>query len=416
MLRSRVARGGVVNPAEAAGTTVRGTIQRCDKGLKPCEPELPAIKPAFIVALSGGGLRATLSAVGVLRFLADAELLDRVTIVSSVSGGSIASGLLAHAYPELEAAAFSTESFVRNVERVAVRTITSRSMTYAMARNLWRLLDLKTTTTDIFTNVLDRWYFCDQKLTSLPERCRFIFNATNLTTGQRFGFEREVLGDEVFGYVESGDTRLALAIACSASVPGFYPAHTIDRSFPCDKGLKTGLVDGGVYDNTATKAVEDLAQEHPDDYCVVALNAGGVFRVKQYGYVLLLRDLLRSESVLYNVETTDRMQDLLRRLIEFETTGKGVRGVQFALGMSLDGSKRTTAQRAGYDEWCRDARPEQSPELVKHLSNLSTSLSRFSLGDARQLVYRGWWLTGASLSTFHRALLPSTLPRWVART
>ena len=191
MLRSRVARGGVVNPAEAAGTTVRGTIQRCDKGLKPCEPELPAIKPAFIVALSGGGLRATLSAVGVLRFLADAELLDRVTIVSSVSGGSIASGLLAHAYPELEAAAFSTESFVRNVERVAVRTITSRSMTYAMARNLWRLLDLKTTTTDIFTNVLDRWYFCDQKLTSLPERCRFIFNATNLTTGQRFGFERE---------------------------------------------------------------------------------------------------------------------------------------------------------------------------------------------------------------------------------
>jgi predicted acylesterase/phospholipase RssA len=46
------------------------------------------------VALSGGGHRATLFGLGSLLALADAGLNERIVSVSSVSGGSIANGIV----------------------------------------------------------------------------------------------------------------------------------------------------------------------------------------------------------------------------------------------------------------------------------------------------------------------------------
>ena len=45
--------------------------------------------PSLGLALSGGGFRATLFHLGVVRFLRDARLLEKVTHICSVSGGSI---------------------------------------------------------------------------------------------------------------------------------------------------------------------------------------------------------------------------------------------------------------------------------------------------------------------------------------
>lgn len=43
----------------------------------------------LMLALSGGGFRATIFHLGVIRFLRDADLLKDVVAISSVSGGSI---------------------------------------------------------------------------------------------------------------------------------------------------------------------------------------------------------------------------------------------------------------------------------------------------------------------------------------
>ena len=51
--------------------------------------------PRLGLALSGGGLRATLFHLGVVRFLRDAGLLGEVTHIVSVSGGSILGAHLA---------------------------------------------------------------------------------------------------------------------------------------------------------------------------------------------------------------------------------------------------------------------------------------------------------------------------------
>ena len=47
------------------------------------------------LALSGGGFRATLYHMGVVRYLRDAGLLESVTDIASVSGGSILGAHLA---------------------------------------------------------------------------------------------------------------------------------------------------------------------------------------------------------------------------------------------------------------------------------------------------------------------------------
>ena len=72
------------------------------------------------LALSGGGFRASLYHLGLLRFLRDAGILSQVTHITSVSGGSVIAAHLALNWDryngdakEFDAAAAEFLSFVR---------------------------------------------------------------------------------------------------------------------------------------------------------------------------------------------------------------------------------------------------------------------------------------------------------------
>jgi NTE family protein len=394
---------------ETFGTAVGDLVRPCSRPYpRHSDPPLPDTLPAFAVALSGGGFRATLSGIGVLRFLADAGLLGRVRHVSSVSGGSIANGLFARAYGQLEEADFSTDAFVRHVEKAAVDRIARQSLTFKLVRNVHRTIGPGTRTT-LLAWALDEWFFQGGKLPDLSPNCRFIFNAANLTTGVRFGFERDVIGDYVIGNVTTAEfpSPLSIAIACSAAVPGYFTPYTPKADFPCQGQWKPNLLDGGVYENTGTEPLDRL---HPDQHCLVALNAGGVFRIGGFGSVPVVRDLMRSEGLLYRQSTALRMRALVERFMQWEQRGgqsspaSALRGVLFGLSTTLTATP----------EWLQ-GRPEQSAQMRDRLARLKTSFAKFSLEDCRELVYRGWWLTGATLSRYHRSLLPTPLPVWEQR-
>src|SRR5215210_115528 len=95
--------GPLDSPALGAGETIRP----CGDELRPAEPAPPADGPTFGLTLSGGGFRATLAALGAIRYLADAGFLASLRYSSSVSGGSIANGLLAKQWPELRSGGFT---------------------------------------------------------------------------------------------------------------------------------------------------------------------------------------------------------------------------------------------------------------------------------------------------------------------
>jgi NTE family protein len=390
----------------AIGTAPNDLIQPCaEREPRPARPPAPDVLPAFSMAFSGGGFRATLAGLGVLRFMADAGLLGRVRYVSSVSGGSVAHGLLARDYPQLRDAGFSREAVDRLVIVPFVEAISSHSLTKELLRNLWRALG-GLTRTDLLAEAFDRWFYGGLLLEQLPTGCRFIFNASSVTTGVRFGFERDVIGDWVMGRAATPGSgiRLSQAVAASAAVPGaFAPLEVANLAFPCARGVTPKLLDGGAYDNMGLEPIDDLA-----DVCLVAVNAGGLFATGTYGGLPVIRDLRRAQGLLYRQTTALRMRSMVERFRAFEEARAkgeapppwGRLGVVFGLATTVDATAEWLEGRPDHDDWRLET------------ARLPTVFSSFTSEMCRKVIYRTWWLTGAVLSRFHRELLPAELPIW----
>lgn len=392
----------------AIGTATNDLISPCNAPDQPraARPPDPDTLPALAVAFSGGGFRAALAAVGVARFLADAGLLGRVRYLSSVSGGSLANGLIACAWDELEASAFSPAAYDRLVIAPLVEKISSSSLTMALALNLWKVLGGRSRT-DLLADTFDRWFLGGKLLEQISPPVRFIFNSANETTGVRFGFERDVLGDWVLGLIPTAGTglKVAQAVAASAAVPGAFAPMTLDYPFPCAQGRKVALVDGGTYDNLGLEVIDGLRGPF-----LVCLNAGGVFQTGSYGKIPIIRELSRANALLYRQTMALRMRTMVERMKAWELARAqrqqppdwARHGVLFSLATTM-GGKATP-------EWLQD-RPEPSADEIERLALTPTSFGRFDQDLCEKLVHRGWWLAGAAISAYHPDLL-DTLPSW----
>jgi NTE family protein len=388
----------------ALGSAVGELVGMCDQP-RPARSPLPPPpqEPAIALALSGGGFRATVAALGVLRFLADAGLLARIRYSSSVSGGSVANGLFACRHEALQEEGFQRAAFDAHVLVPFVDTISSRSVSKRLLPKAWRLVG-DTNRTELLADEFDRLFFEHRLLADMSGDCRFIFNAANTSTSVRFVFERDLIGDYVLGYVPTTSTRLRVAdaVAASAAVPGLLaPLELDDITFPCQRGRTARLIDGGAYDNMGLEAVDDR-----HDALLIAINAGGLFVTGQYGRVPLVRDLQLAQSLLYRQSTAQRRRWMVERFKAWEAAHAagdpipewGRRGVLFGLATTLEPSPA----------WQR-ANPTLPDPRVAFLN---TSFDKFSRTDCRQLVYAGWWLTGASLTRYHPDLLGDRLPTW----
>lgn len=399
-------KGGAESPlnAHSIGTGENDLIRRCEIGVVPRTPVPPPPRePAIAAAFSGGGFRATLTALGVLRFLADAGLLAQVRYASSVSGGSVANGLFACSYEDLQAKNFSADTLDERVIRPFVERISSDSLTIALVASIWRTLG-PATRTDLLADKFDAWFFAGRSLESLTSECRFIFNAANVTTGVRFGFERDAMGDWVMGEVATAGTqmRVAHATAASAAVPGaFAPFSVRSVEFPCANGRTAKLLDGGAYDNSGLEGIDHLR-----DALLVGVNAGGLFRTGAYKGVPIVRDLQRANSLLYRQSTATRRREMVERFQAWERAQRAGkeppsfarRGVLFGLATEFSAAPEWVTSRNEHREW------------TNKLANYKTSFARFPIEICHRLLYRGWWLAGAALTTYHRELLPDELP------
>jgi NTE family protein len=390
----------------AIGTATNDLLAPCDdRELRAAKPPATPRDPPLALAFSGGGFRATLTALGTLRFLADAGLLPQVRYVSSVSGGSLANGLFACRYEDLAAKDFGPEALDDILIWPFVERITADSLSIALLLNIWRVL-ASGTRTDLLASFFDKWFLDGRRLEDLSPECRFIFNAANLTTGVRFGFERDVLGDWAMGLASTEGTgiRVAQAAASSAAVPGaFAPFVVKGVDFPCARGRTAMLLDGGAYDNSGLEAVDDLPEA-----LLVAVNAGGMFRTGAWGGVPIVRDLQRASSLLYRQSTALRRREMVERFTAWEKARNagqpvpewGRQGVLFGLATTFDAPDEWSSTRPEHDEWREE------------LAMYKTSFAKFPREICDRLLYRGWWLTGATLSAYHRAVLPDSLPTW----
>jgi predicted acylesterase/phospholipase RssA len=236
------------------------------------------------LALSGGGFRATLFHLGVIRFLRDADLLSSVSHITAVSGGSVLAAHLATnwdryngAPEEFESAAAEIVRFVRlDVRNRIVRRLPLTLPIHAL-RWLARMGPARTLTrSGMLEQYYERELYGQKCLYELPEYPELHLLATNLGEGALCSFTRDGvvmqkrLPGKLFHFerIHSGLGTIALAVAASSAFPGFFPPLLV-------QGEKIGAIesqfrnqlftDGGIFDNLGVRMFRNIERSWSGD-------------------------------------------------------------------------------------------------------------------------------------------------------
>jgi predicted acylesterase/phospholipase RssA len=250
------------------------------------------------LSLSGGGFRATLYHLGVVRFLRDAHLLSKTTEIASVSGGSILAAHLAlnwHRYnsddvKDFDAAAKEIIKFTQlDVRNHIVRRIPLQLPLRLISKIPF--VDLPTPApNELLANYYKRFLFGEKCLFELPETPNLNILATSVSTGGLAIFNRDGLWVErregrntrTSKKIPGQLARVARVVAASSAFPGFFSPV---RFTAADLGVHEGefpteyFTDGGVYDNLGVRAFEWLGQNNHGHTRILVSDAGKPFQV-----------------------------------------------------------------------------------------------------------------------------------------
>ena len=246
--------------------------------------------PTIGLALSGGGSRAIAFHLGCLRALHDRGILDKVSVLSAVSGGSVIAAVYAYSDEPFEEFDRRVVTLLRRgmmwgiarqmlfspeTPRIAVAIVVAGVMALIgrlvqlagfllglvgvgrllMPRLGEKFLDLLprfASRTTAFERHLAGCYFRNVRMDEVRRKgLTVVLNAAELRTETAFRYGSSESGCWRFGrLVET--PRVATAVASSAAFPALLPA--IDRRLEFEnKGARTVeraiITDGGVYDN-----------------------------------------------------------------------------------------------------------------------------------------------------------------------
>jgi predicted acylesterase/phospholipase RssA len=335
------------------------------------------------LALSGGGFRATLYHLGLVRFLRDAGILSQVSQITSVSGGSIFAAHLVlnwgryNGSPEdFEAAASELIAFVRLDVR---NRIVRRFPLTLPLRWLRRPLGMPTrqlSRTGLLEYHYEKFLYGDKSLFELPEQPRLHILATNLSEGCLCAFSRDCLlmmrrrAEGVYraDRIHVGLATVAMAVAASSAFPGFFP--------PLDlRGVDVGAVqgefgrqaytDGAVFDNLGVRMFRFLEDDSGPKTTLVS-DVGKRIEVqgpRRAGG--LIRTALRATDILM-----DRVWQLESEAFH------GTPGFVFVPITDI--------------VWPEDDPTALHPIIQRQLANVRTDLDRFSDLEISGLVQHGY--------------------------
>ncbi|MFD8492480.1 patatin-like phospholipase family protein [Amycolatopsis sp. NPDC059657] len=198
------------------------------------------------LALSGGGYRAMLFHTGALWRLNELGWLPKLCCVSSVSGGSIAAGTLAHAWPKLRFSGGVAANF-RDEVVAPLRRLAGKRLDIPIV--LRGMLKPGRSVGEELADAYAKHLFGDRRLDQLdPSGPRFVFTATNLQDGALWWFFRQS--------GPYGQVPLATAVAASSAFPPFLSPVLVPDPRE-DRSGEIVLSDAGVYDNLGLDPVED---------------------------------------------------------------------------------------------------------------------------------------------------------------
>lgn len=369
----------------------------------PATSFTPSLQSFMKIALafSGGGVRATVFHLGVLARLARQDLLDKVQIVSSVSGGSLAAGLVfataGYRWP-------GSQEYLHDVVPQCLSVLTTRNVqrTYVLKSLLlpWQLISGRAS---ILGDALESTWGITGSLADLPIAPRWIINATCYQTGKNWRFQRDLMGDYQTNYVPDPDFRLSHALAASAAVPGLIGPLVIRSRHHQWREFREGdwdeippkykrlhLWDGGVYDNLGVESLFKPGEglRNGTDFLIVCDASRpllGESRQSRWrpGY-------LKASMRLVDV-ATDQVRSLrARMLMEYFKQNPGS-GAYLRLGL---------ATKKVYSRSPVEGKPALTDDEVRLVSQIETTLRRLSDSEFSLLFRHGFEVADATLSTY----------------
>jgi NTE family protein len=378
------------------------------------EANLPSPRQDGIaLCLSGGGFRAALFHLGAARRLHELGILQRVTAISSVSGGSIFAAHLATRLGSLNRQL--AQGFADWQRDVAdpFRAFCARDLRTApvILHFPWNWL-----WPDPLLWHLERRYrarLTTLALRDLPVTPAFTLCATDLTFGVNWVFTREDAGDYQAGYLNAAAAwPLARAVAASACFPPLFgplsirqkPASYQRGKYPrwnSDKlRRRIQLSDGGVYDNMGLEPVWKTWSHVLISDCGAPLD----FRTEASPF----RRLLRYVGVVTNQTRTLRL-----RLFFRDTDAGQYGGAYWSLNSGVKPVARVPGPELPYLGYSQALASEV-------LARIRTDLDSFSEAEMNVLENHGYYAVERSVRKHAPALMahqpsPATppYPDWV---
>lgn len=373
-----------------------------------------AVEKRLGLSLSGGGYRAAAFHLGTLRKLHEMGLLDRVHVMSTISGGSITGGYYCLQQQNFEAfeqymqdalgsknvikEVFLSFTFIRTLLFFLLFLIPAIYVLFTpyawlsfplVALMLYLFVRFQFSIFPVSKEIekaYDKFFYHQATLSQLVNKPLLAIGSTNLQSGRPFTFSRLKMEDSTYAFMENpirfkqDDFPLARAVMASSCVPfAFTPVH-IDKQFyehPEDTHrVNPQLVDGGVYDN---QGIQKLTQQNSMYACdiVITSDAGNKLPFEgSYNNLLIL--LIRTMDVfMARIKNFQLVQDvydnaaMANRQVAYFSLGWNVEQCIPGFINNLAAKKITPAVIEAHQfrpEWVAD--PERyRKELTMYLEN-----------------------------------------------
>lgn len=369
-------------------------------------PEPQPRKKRIGLALSGGGFRASIFHLGVIRRLEELEIMKDVDAISTVSGGSIVAAYYVcemekrlhemdetrRADPTERVRIFGdiAEKFLRAVDH----NLRTRALLYTPFFHPW--LFLKTLVSRPFRagaratliqSEYDRWFYNGDTLDQFPSVApdqvpqkstviygpNLILNTTSLLTGERVAFSRvPISGMAALSRVNKNVLRISRVVGASSGVPVVFPPTVINGN---------ALVDGGVSDNQGIEAlVDDAPGETPCDILLVS-DASGQMESK---------DSVKTGETSVYARVNDILQFQVRaKLLKLLVKWQHPHTKSFAfvhLFLNLKDRPQVTNRVPS--------------EYIPAIGRIRTDLDQFSYVEREALMYHGYTLIDAQIKQY----------------
>ncbi|WP_018983675.1 patatin-like phospholipase family protein [Salinimonas chungwhensis] len=307
------------------------------------------------LALSGGGYRATVFTLGALKQLNAMGLLSRVSTITSVSGGSITSALLAKNWGYLN---FNEHGVALNfhekiedpLQRFCMTSIDMRSV-------LGGLISFRESIGDKVARAYDKKLyegFTLKGINSFESAPLFIFYGTNFQTGASVRLSQKYISDWRLGYNEKDDIPLSKAVGISSAFPPVLspvnlqlnPSNWIKTKYSTHNDNKSMLskmvlTDGGLYDNLGLEAITKTSKKPEYDY-VICCDAGAPFEVSENAKTNWISQTARMTEVMINQQRALRKRKLIEDIFE----GK-FKGTYFGIGNKINDYTESAKKQFG---------------------------------------------------------------------